>query len=73
VLPERAQELRDPSEGWTLLGFSAAVFALFLAWSEGQRHSSREQFVHHCAALTVDYLRLDIQLPPVPRRTGGRR
>lgn len=69
VLPERAAELRA-SAGWTLVGFSAAVFALFLAWSEGARHSSREEFVQHCAALAVDYLRLDIDLQQVERREG---
>jgi len=70
VLPERAAELRAAA-GWTLLGFSAAVFALFLAWSEGVRHSSRDEFVRHCAALAVDHLHLDIDLPQ-EWRTGDR-
>ncbi|RHW23465.1 TetR/AcrR family transcriptional regulator [Nocardioides immobilis] len=69
VLPERAAELRA-SAGWTLVGFSAAVFALFLAWSEGVRHTSREEFVQHCAALAVDNLRLDIDLQQVERKEG---
>lgn len=73
VLPERAEELRAPSGGWTLLGFSAAVFALFLAWSEGVRHTSRDEFVKHCATLAVDYLGLDIELPRAWRAEGGRR
>lgn len=72
VLPERAGDLRDSSGGWTLLGFSAAIFALFLAWSEGVRHTTREEFVQHCASLTVDYLDLDIELPRL-RQVGGRR
>jgi len=72
VLPERADELRAPSGGWTLLGFSAAIFALFLAWSEGVRHTSRDEFVQHCASLADDYLGLDIELPRV-QRPGGRR
>jgi AcrR family transcriptional regulator len=72
VVPERTEELRAPSNAWTLLGYSASIFALFLAWSEGVRHSSREEFVHHCAELTADYLALDIQLPATSRRTGGR-
>jgi len=72
VLPERAAQLRDSSNAWTLLGFSAAIFALFLAWSEGVRHSDRLDFVHHCASLAVDRLGLDIELPRVPRRSGGR-
>ena len=71
VLPERTAELRA-SAGWTLLGFSAAIFALFLAWSEGERHTSREEFVRHCASLAVDYLQLGIELPPA-RRTAGER
>ena len=50
---------------------AAAVFALFLAWSEGVRHSSRDEFVQHCAALAVDYLHLDIDLPQ-EWRTGAR-
>jgi AcrR family transcriptional regulator len=73
VLPERAADLRDPANAWTLLGFSAAVFALFLAWSEGVRHTSREEFVRHCASLAVDQFGLDIELPRTPRRSGGRR
>jgi len=72
VLPDKADELRAASGGWTLLGFSAAVFALFLAWSEGVRHSSREEFVQHCAALADDYLGLDIGLSRAPSG-GGRR
>ncbi len=62
VLPGRAEELRAASAAWTLLGFSAAIFALFLAWSEGARHTSRDDFVRHCAELTVDYLGLDLDL-----------
>ncbi len=72
VLPDRAADLRDSSNAWTLLGFSAAVFALFLAWSEGVRHSSRDDFVRHCASLAVDYLGLDIELSDAGRRSGGR-
>ena len=59
VLAERAARpcrgaARPPPKAWTLVGFSAAVFALFLAWSEGVRHTSRDEFVHHCASLAVD-------------------
>lgn len=61
VLPERAGALRAAS-GWTLLGFSAALFALFLAWSEGARHTSREEFVRHCTALADCYLGLGLEL-----------
>jgi AcrR family transcriptional regulator len=71
VAPERTQELRTPSNAWTLLGYSASLFALFLAWSEGVRHTSREEFVRHCAELTADYLSLDIGLPG--SGTEGRR
>jgi AcrR family transcriptional regulator len=71
VAPERTQELRAPSNAWTLLGYSASLFALFLAWSEGVRHTSREEFVRHCAELTADYLSLDIELPG--SGTEGRR
>ena len=73
VRPERADELRASANAWTLVGFSAAVFALFLAWSEGVRHTSREEFVQHCASLAVDQFGLDIELPQVSRRSGGRR
>ncbi|MCX6399985.1 MAG: TetR/AcrR family transcriptional regulator [Propionibacteriales bacterium] len=59
VLPERAQELRGAG-GWTLIGFSAAIFSLFLAWSEGARHTSRDEFVAHCSALAVDTLGLEV-------------
>lgn len=72
LVPDRAEELRSPSYAWTLTGFSAAVFALFLAWSEGVRHTGRDAFVRHCAALAIDQLRLDIELPPAPRRGGSR-
>lgn len=72
VVPERAEQLRGAGSGWTLLGFSAAVFALFLAWSEGIRHTSRDEFVQHCASLAIDHLGLDIELP-VAGRSGGRR
>ena len=71
VAPERTQELQAPSSAWTLLGYSASLFALFLAWSEGVRHTSREEFVRHCAELTADYLSLDIELPG--SGTKGRR
>ncbi|WP_188111345.1 TetR/AcrR family transcriptional regulator [Nocardioides antri] len=71
VMPERADELRGPESGWTLLGFSAALFALFLAWSEGVRHTSRDEFVQHCASLAINDLALDLELPAA-RRTGGR-
>ncbi|WP_183093981.1 TetR/AcrR family transcriptional regulator [Nocardioides stalactiti] len=70
VLPERGAALRAGADAWTLLGFSAAIFALFLAWSEGARHTSREEFVHHCAALTVEQLALDIVLPPADRKAS---
>ncbi|KRA32397.1 MULTISPECIES: TetR/AcrR family transcriptional regulator [unclassified Nocardioides] len=60
VFPERADELRGAG-GWTLIGFSAAIFSLFLAWSEGVRHTSREEFVDHCSALAVDALGLDLR------------
>lgn len=70
VVPDRAEELRAPSNAWTLIGFSAAIFALFLAWSEGARHSTREEFVQHCAALAVDHLRLDIDLQQAERKKG---
>jgi AcrR family transcriptional regulator len=73
VLPERAADLRDSSNAWTLVGFSAAIFALFLAWSEGARHTTREEFVQHCAALAVDQFGLDIKLSGVTRRAGGQR
>lgn len=72
VVPDRTEALRASSGGWTLLGYSAALFALFLAWSEGVRHTSREEFVRHCASLTVDYLTLDIEVPRV-RTSGARR
>lgn len=71
VVPDRAEELRSTG-GWTLIGFSAAVFALFVAWSEGVRHSSREEFVRHCATLTVEALGLDIDVSD-PRLTEARR
>lgn len=61
VLPERADELRGDTGGWTLIGFSAAVFSLFLAWIEGVRHTDREAFVDHCTALAVDALGLDVR------------
>ncbi len=70
VLPDRTAELRAAGNAWTLIGFSAAIFALFLAWSEGVRHSSREEFVQHCAALAVDHLRLDIDLQQAERKEG---
>jgi AcrR family transcriptional regulator len=73
LVPEDAATLRHPSRAWTLIGFSAAIFALFLAWSEGARHTSRAEFVHHCAALAVDQLGLDIALPEVDHRSGGKR
>lgn len=73
LVPEEAEALRNPSRAWTVLGFSAAVFALFLAWSEGTRHSSRAEFVHHCAALAVSQLGLDIALPAAHHRPGGQR
>ncbi|MFC7500485.1 TetR/AcrR family transcriptional regulator [Nocardioides sp. CPCC 206347] len=60
VVPERAEQLRGAAGGWTLIGFSAAVFSLFLAWSEGVRHTSREDFINHCTALAVDTLELDV-------------
>jgi AcrR family transcriptional regulator len=63
IAPDRARELREPANAWTLLGISAAIFALFLAWSEGVRHTSRDEFVRHCATFAVDYLGLDIELP----------
>lgn len=71
VLPERVAALRASTGGWTLLGFSAAIFALFLAWSEGVRHSSRQEFVLHCAALADDYLDLGLGLSRA-ERSGGR-
>lgn len=61
VVPDREEDLR--AAGWTMLGYSAAIFSLFLAWSEGVRHTPRAEFVRHCASLTVDYLGLDIELP----------
>lgn len=70
LLPDRAEELRAAAGGWTLIGFSAAVFALFLAWSEGARHTSRDEFVRHCTNLAVDYLDLDIDVSAL---RGGRR
>ena len=70
VAPDRAEELRAPANAWTMLGISAAIFALFLAWSEGVRHTSREEFVRHCATFTVDYLALGIDLPGA-RWSGG--
>ncbi|KAA1416827.1 TetR/AcrR family transcriptional regulator [Nocardioides humilatus] len=72
VFPDRVEELRSESGTWTLIGFSAAVFALFLAWSEGQRHTSREEFVRHCTTLAIDSLGLDMELPRL-RRVGGSR
>ncbi|MDZ5622480.1 TetR/AcrR family transcriptional regulator [Nocardioides bizhenqiangii] len=72
LVPEEAEALRQPSRAWTVIGFSAAIFALFLAWSEGARHTPRAEFVHHCARLAVDQLGLDIELPSVAR-SGGRR
>ncbi len=72
VRPARADELRGSANAWTLVGFSAAMFALFLAWSEGVRHTSRKEFVQHCAALAVDQFGLDIELPR-PARSGARR
>ncbi|WP_158283084.1 TetR/AcrR family transcriptional regulator [Nocardioides silvaticus] len=72
VLPARAGELRASSAGWTLLGFSAAIFALFLAWSEGVRHTTRDEFVRHCAGLTVDYLGLDLDLGAAGHWKGDR-
>lgn len=60
VFPDRADALRGAGGGWTLIGFSAAIFSLFLAWSEGVRHTSREEFVAHCSALAVDTLGLEI-------------
>lgn len=72
VQPGRTDELRSADNAWTLLGYSAAIFALFLAWSEGLRHTSRERFIQHCARLTVDQLGLDIELADAPR-AGGRR
>lgn len=71
VVPDRTEELRAPSNAWTMLGYSASIFALFLAWSEGVRHTSREDFVRHCAELTADYLSLDIELPLRSPRSGG--
>lgn len=59
VRPDRADELRRPDQGWTLIGVSAAVFALFLAWSEGIRPTSRDKFVQHCADFVADQLGLD--------------
>lgn len=67
IVPDRAAELRAAG-GWTMLGYSAAVFALFLAWSEGVRHGTREEFVQHCAAVTVDYLGLDVELLETNRK-----
>lgn len=61
VLPERAEQLRGSAGGWTLIGLSAAIFSLFLAWSEGVRHSSREEFIAHCTALAVDTLGLEME------------
>lgn len=72
VAPERADELRAPANAWTMLGISAAIFALFLAWSEGVRHTDRDEFVRHCASFAVDYLGLDIELPG-SRKIGRRR
>ncbi|MEZ0580375.1 TetR/AcrR family transcriptional regulator [Nocardioides sp. MH1] len=62
VFPDRVEELRADAGRWTLIGFSAAIFALFLAWSEGQRHTTREEFVRHCTALAVDSLGLDMEV-----------
>lgn len=59
VRPDRAEELSRPERGWTLIGVSAAVFALFLAWSEGIRPTSRDEFVQHCTDFVVDQLGLD--------------
>lgn len=72
IAPERAEELRAPANAWTMLGISAAIFALFLAWSEGMRHTSREDFVRHCASFAVDYLGLGIELPR-PKKSGDKR
>ena len=72
VRPERAADLRGSANAWTLTGFSAAIFALFLAWSEGVRHTSREEFVQHCASLAIDQFGLDIELPQMRRLSGGR-
>lgn len=76
LAPEEAQALRHPSRAWTVIGFSSAIFALFLAWSEGARHTSRDEFVHHCTALVVDQLGLEVQLPPADgsgKRSGAER
>lgn len=73
LVPEQAAEMRSPEHAWTLIGFSAAIFALFLAWSEGARHTTRTEFVHHCAELAIDQFGLDIELPPTRRRSGGKR
>lgn len=72
ALPDRAAELRAATAGWPLLGYSAAIFALFLAWSEGVRHTSREEFVHHCTALTNVFLDLDIDMPRAADRRRAR-
>ncbi|WP_182376843.1 TetR/AcrR family transcriptional regulator [Nocardioides sp. WS12] len=61
VAPERAEALRGAAGGWTLIGLSAAIFSLFLAWSEGVRHTSREEFIDHCASLAADTLGLDVE------------
>lgn len=60
VLPESADQLRGAAGGWTLIGFSAALFSLFLAWSEGVRHTSREEFIDHCTSLAVVALGLEV-------------
>jgi AcrR family transcriptional regulator len=73
LVPADAEALRHPSRAWAVIGFAAAIFALFLAWSEGARHTSRAEFVHHCAALAVDQLGLDIELPPVGSRQRAHR
>lgn len=73
VLPDRAAELRTSAGAWTVVGFSAAVFALFLAWSEGVRHTSRDEFVHHCASFAVDHLGLGVDLSGAGDWTRARR
>lgn len=60
VLPESVDQLRGAAGGWTLIGFSAALFSLFLAWSEGVRHTSREEFIDHCTSLAVVALGLEV-------------
>lgn len=60
VLPDSADQLRGAAGGWTLIGFSAALFSLFLAWSEGVRHTSRDEFVDHCTSLAVVALGLEV-------------